>query len=111
MILSEKKREELVNIGGEKFFLDLLDQFHSQSSTILSELTSALNVGQSEKARGLLHKLKGSCLTMGAEDLGTVVIEIYQAVSTGKTLTPADVSSIQKSLDSFEQHKKTLRPA
>ena len=111
MVLSDKKREELVNIGGEKFFLDLLDQFHQQSLTILKDLTQALEQGQSEKARGLLHKLKGSCLTMGAEDLGTAVIEIYQGVSTGKSLTQSDLNHISAGLDAFRQFKETLRPA
>jgi HPt (histidine-containing phosphotransfer) domain-containing protein len=109
VILSEKKREELVNIGGEKFFLDLLDQFHQQSVTILSDLALAIEQGQAEKARGLLHKLKGSCLTMGAEDLASVVIELYQGVSTGKTLTLADVGTIRAALETFQQHKDSLR--
>lgn len=110
MILSEKKREELVNIGGEKFFLDLLDQFHQQSVTILSDLASAIDQGQTEKARGLLHKLKGSCLTMGAEDMATTVIDLYQGVSTGKTLKTSDLGVIQAALDTFQKHKDSLRP-
>jgi len=110
VIQSEKKREELVNIGGEKFFLDLLDQFHTQSAGILSDLGRAIDEGQSEKARGLLHKLKGSCLTMGTEDLAAVVIDFYQAMSTGRTFTHADIAVIQKSLSDFEQYKSSLRP-
>lgn len=111
MVLSDKKREELVNIGGEKFFLDLLEQFHQQSLTILKDLAQTLDQSQSEKARGLLHKLKGSCLTMGAEDLGSLVIEIYQGVSTGKNLTAPDLERIGASLEVFRQFKETLRPA
>lgn len=109
MILSDKKREELINIGGEKFFLDLLDQFHAQSTTILKELEEAISNNQSEKARGLLHKLKGSCLTMGAEDLAAVVIDLYQAVGTGRTLVVSDVQTIRQGLLAFEQYKAGLR--
>lgn len=62
--------ETLKELGDDEFFLELVDLFTSQSTTLVSEIVLAVKEKDSVKLSQSAHKFKGSCLNLGATSLG-----------------------------------------
>lgn len=107
MILDNRKKDELVSIGGEAFFLEMLDKFIAQTGDILKQCRSARDAGDRERVKGLLHKLKGSSLTVGTSDVADFVLSAYEK-SAREMIAVEDLDSIQSALAALVDHRKTM---
>jgi polar amino acid transport system substrate-binding protein len=61
-----------------------LGMFTSGSQTILAELDAAITARVEEEAWKVAHKLKGSCATIGAEEMMTLSLSLEGVVRGGK---------------------------
>ncbi len=108
MVIDSRKREEIVNIGGEGFFVEMLDKFIAQTAEILDDVRKSRAAGDAEKCRGLLHKLKGSSLTIGADDLARHVLRSYEQAQAGTMVEESAVAEMDACLSALREHRKTI---
>jgi len=73
-VFDSERKEELEGIGGEEFFIKMMRSFASLSPAILQECRGALDSGDLVSVKKHLHKLKGSALNVGAQDLAAAII-------------------------------------
>lgn len=109
MVIDSQKKEEIVNIGGEGFFLEMLDKFIAQAIEILDQIRSAKAGGNADQAKSLLHKLKGSSLTIGADDFARHVLRAYEKAQAGVMVEDEDLGLMDACLVELQAHRKTLQ--
>ena len=78
--------------GDARLFASLLERFAEDSATLLATLERAWQAGDSEGAVAVLHSLKGSAGTMGAQRLAARAADGERAGKAGAGL-PADVAA------------------
>ncbi len=88
----------LVRAGGnESLYVDLLSKFHRDYADATSQIKSALNNGEHELAKRLVHTVKGVSGNIGAIDLEKTASEMETAVRK------QSASDLENLLDQFEK--------
>jgi two-component system sensor histidine kinase/response regulator len=91
-------REEYADIAGR-----LADLFAESTPELLESLRSAQDAGDQEALRRAAHKLKGSCLNIGATLMATLAASVEQGEDTGKAIAELEAA--------FEPTRVALRDA
>jgi len=91
-------REEYADIAGR-----LADLFAESTPELLESLRSAQDAGDEEGLRRAAHKLKGSCLNIGATLMATLAASVEQGEDTGKAIAELEAA--------FEPTRAALRDA
>ncbi|MEH3021170.1 MAG: PAS domain S-box protein [Pseudomonas oryzihabitans] len=88
--------------GDARLFASLLDRFASDSLVLLDDLARAWQAGEAETAVAVLHSLKGSAGTMGAQRLAARAADGERAGKAGAALpadVPAELAILRRLLD------------
>lgn len=63
---------ELKEIGDDDFLIELVDMFLQQADTLVDDIQKHFENKDADSLSKAAHKLKGSCLNLGAKDMGDV---------------------------------------
>lgn len=99
--------DELKDVGGDEFVAELVTMFLEQSEDIMKDIKT---FSQSKDAVSLsksAHKLKGSCLNLGAKDMGTMC-QTIEHQSRENNLTDID-SNLEQLNDLYIQTSTELK--
>lgn len=99
-IIDNKVIDDLMEIGDKEFLDEMIDIFLSQSEGLIQEITQASETGNVSKLLKSSHKLKGSCLNLGASELGNIC---HQLEVMSKKADLSDVNKVIDLLDSVYQ--------
>lgn len=70
---------ELKEMGGQEFLSELIEMFLQQSETIMDEIKNFSSIKDALSLSKSAHKLKGSCLNLGAQEMSSLCQKIeYQ---------------------------------
>jgi HPt (histidine-containing phosphotransfer) domain-containing protein len=102
-LLHEAVIAELENLEGE-VLTDLLSMYFDQAAGHVSELSSAIDRGETFTVSQTAHKLKGSSAVLGAAHVARVASKLEATAKAGD-LTAADglLDSLQSGLDETRQ--------
>lgn len=64
--------EELKEVGGDEFLSELITMFLDQADSIMEDIKTFHDNKDSDSLSKAAHKLKGSCLNLGAKDMGAI---------------------------------------
>ena len=92
--------DSLTEIGDKEFLVELIDIFLSQSKGLIQEIIKAVGECNASDLMKSSHKLKGSCLNLGANDLGNIC---HQLEAKGKENDFSNIAQIIQPLDSVYQ--------
>ncbi len=96
MIIDISVIEGLKEIGDKEFVTELIEMFLQQSEDIMSEIRNYSENKDVDNLSKLSHKLKGSCLNLGAIDMSKVCQTIEHNTREN------NIDSIEQHLDSLE---------
>lgn len=94
ILIDDSVIETLKELGDEDFFLELVELFTSQSTSLVEEIAQASKDKNAEKLSHSAHKFKGSCLNLGATALSELCKKLEMKGKSGD-LTGVDELSAQ----------------
>jgi HPt (histidine-containing phosphotransfer) domain-containing protein len=71
-IIDQDVIDGLIEIGDKEFLTELVDIFLGQSEGLVQEIKNAIEAKNGPELMKAAHKLKGSCLNLGAKELGDI---------------------------------------
>ncbi|MFN8575228.1 MAG: Hpt domain-containing protein [Candidatus Sericytochromatia bacterium] len=78
-IIDSSVISELKEMGGQEFLSELIEMFLQQSETIMDEIKTHSSSKDALSLSKSAHKLKGSCLNLGAQEMSNLCQNIeYQ---------------------------------
>lgn len=99
-IIDQNVIDGLIEIGDKEFLVELIDIFLEQAEGLVQEIKLAVDLGNAETLTKVAHKLKGSCLNLGANKLGNICQELE---NISKDEDFSNVNNIVEPLDSVYQ--------
>ena len=82
--------------GNRQLYEEMLSRFHRDYSNVTGELKTDLDKGEHERARRLVHTVKGVSGTLGAHDLADAAAELENAIGKGTA------NDLEKLLERFD---------
>jgi len=82
-MIETERYSELIEVGGESFVKELVRVFIKDALIILREFESATVIGDIKKIKSLTHKLKGSALNVGVQEVLDILILMSDFSETG----------------------------
>jgi len=103
-IIDQDVIDSLIEIGDKEFLTELIDIFLSQSEELIQEINQAAAANNSQNLMKSSHKLKGSCLNLGALGLGAICQDL-EVMSKKEDLST--LSEVMATLDKVYQETVT----
>lgn len=76
-------------VNNRGLYARLLGRFAETQATTVTDIQNAINAGDTEEARNLVHTVKGTAANLGAEALAEAALQLEQAIKGGAdTVTP-----------------------
>jgi HPt (histidine-containing phosphotransfer) domain-containing protein len=99
-IIDSSVINELKEMGGQEFLTELIEMFLQQAETIMDEIKNFSNTKDASSLSKSAHKLKGSCLNLGAKDM-SAICQIIENSSRENNLENID-SNLSDLLNIYE---------
>jgi PAS domain S-box-containing protein len=93
-----KRLKEMTAGSDPTFFKQVINMFMDQSDEIVNEITVQFAAGNESEIASLAHKLKGSALNIGANNLAEICRQIEIRGKNGDSGLPALVKSLSEKL-------------
>jgi HPt (histidine-containing phosphotransfer) domain-containing protein len=74
----------LREVGGDRFFGELIDTFLADAPSLLAQLRRGFENGRPEEARRAAHTLKSNGATFGAQSFSQLCRELEEMATTGR---------------------------
>jgi HPt (histidine-containing phosphotransfer) domain-containing protein len=103
-IIDQEVIDGLTEIGDQEFLNELIDIFLDQSEELARDIKLAVGAESAPELLKASHKLKGSCLNLGASELGNICARL-EAKSKDNDLSL--ISDIMAPFDSVYQQTRT----
>ncbi|WP_020528422.1 Hpt domain-containing protein [Flexithrix dorotheae] len=90
-LMNEKIVRSLMKIEDKTFIREILEIFEKQIPIYLKDIELAFQEKNLVKIREILHKMKGSCGTVGANGMVEIIAEIRDLIIAGEKLLMEDL--------------------
>lgn len=81
----------LLSVKNQPQILQMLQNLINNSAHNIELLNQLVTTGQQEQARQLLHKIRGSFATIGADELAKQALELEHLLVEGAAIVPATI--------------------
>lgn len=99
-LIDQEVIDTLTDLGDQEFLIELVDIFLSQSEGLVQEMKQAAKEENVSELLRASHKLKGSCLNLGAKGLGDICQTLESMCHKGDI---SDANRVMEPLDSVYQ--------
>jgi HPt (histidine-containing phosphotransfer) domain-containing protein len=103
--LDDGALQNLRDLGGEEFLVEVIDAFLADAPELLAALRRSLDDGASEELRRAAHTLKSNGATLGAEEFTELCRSLEQRAKDG------ELDGASELVDRIEQEYGPLRDA
>lgn len=108
LILDMNVVEQLRNIGGSDFVLELYIEFEDETSTLLEEAKKEVDVQHYEEILSTLHQIKGTASTLGLTEISTYAKDLEHDILKGNLAeTIQTFAHLESSFANFRTHYRT----
>ena len=97
--------DNLRELGGDEFLVEVVDTFLTDAPTLLTTLRRSLDEGNADELRRAAHTLKSNGATLGAESFTELCRELEQRAKSGQLAEAAEL------VDRVEREYELLRGA
>ncbi len=95
-IIDQEVIDGLTEIGDQDFLIELIDIFLAQSEELAHEIKLSVDAKNISELKKAAHKLKGSCLNLGAKGLGDICNKVESLCQAG------DISGVNQVMEPFD---------
>lgn len=99
-IIDKNVIEGLKEIGDQEFLTEIIELFLAQSAVIVQDIKGFYSKSDATGLARAAHKLKGSCLNLGAQSLGSICQQIE---TDGNKNDLSQIEQLVKQVDSIYQ--------
>ncbi|NDK55244.1 PAS domain S-box protein [Pontibacter fetidus] len=106
-IINKEVAEQLKQIGGEAFTLQLYEEFEQEASELLEEAKKELEAQHYKSILSTLHQLKGTGFTLGINKLAELAKLLEHDIKQEKYESVTD--NFAKLLEQYENYRKSYK--
>ncbi len=109
--MTDEKLQELKELsdGNNNLIIDLLGKFKQNADRYLGKSREALKSADYEQVQFALHTLKGSALSLGLIELGSLLTNLNQRARNGDFLDfEQEIDRIENLVKEVEKFRETL---
>ncbi|MBX2841216.1 MAG: Hpt domain-containing protein [Flammeovirgaceae bacterium] len=109
-LMNEKVVKSLMKIEDKTFISEIMEIFENQIPIYINEIELAYKENNLVRIREVLHKMKGSCGTIGANGMVEIIAEIRDFIISGNKLKMEDLEDLINRLElKFQETMKVIK--